>query len=172
MNMNTKEISNLLVDYLTSLERNRSIILQNFYYKNYEMDVFYVSSNDYITEYEIKISKNDFKKDFKKHKTKHELTRQTGRTLIKEYKHEKIIEGNYNANRFYFVVPENLITIDDIPKQLGLIYFLPNKTFKLIKKADFIHKEKMSLIEYKKIATKLAYRENVCKKKLQTLIKK
>ncbi len=107
-----------------------------------ECDVLSVSKSDYIYEYEIKISKADFKKDF-----------------IKE-KHQMIMEGKfvkqsnkgtwYNVpNYFYFVVPENLISMDDIPSYAGLIYLKKwikydkeYSCFEIIKKAPIIHKTK------------------------------
>jgi hypothetical protein len=100
-----------------------------------EADVISISKTDYIYEYEIKISKSDFKKDF-----------------IKE-KHNNIINEKYTIqnkdgvfylapNCFYFVVPENLITIEEIPVYAGLIYFNESGIFTIIKKAPFIHKIK------------------------------
>lgn len=46
------------------------IVLANFYFGSYEMDVFKLNDKMWITEYEIKISKADFKKDFRKGRSK------------------------------------------------------------------------------------------------------
>ena len=93
-----------------------------------ECDVISISKADFIYEYEVKISKSDFKADFKK--KKHKLM--TERKSVNESKNFYFI-----ANYFYFVVPENLISIDDIPEYAGLIYLCGDK-FKQIKKGfDF-----------------------------------
>lgn len=63
----------------------------------------------YITGYEIKISRNDFLQDNKWH-------------LYLQY-----------CNEFYFVVPNGLITKEEIPDYIGLIYYHP-ETGRLRKK--------------------------------------
>ena len=102
-----------------------------------ECDVITISKSDFIYEYEIKISRADFKKDF--NKTKHSLI--TEGKFIKELKNEILyLVPNY----FYFVVPENLISIDEIPIYAGLIYITKTQEFNIIKKAPIIHKIKAS----------------------------
>ena len=102
-----------------------------------ECDVISISKSDFIYEYEVKISKSDFKADFKK--PKHTLIKES--KFIKESKSETLyLVPNY----FYFVVPENLISIDDIPEYAGLIYITEQQTFNIIKKAPIIHKTKAS----------------------------
>lgn len=99
-----------------------------------ECDVISISKADFIYEYEVKISKSDFKADFKKNKHKLMIERKA----VNEKKSFYFI-----ANYFYFVVPENLITIDDIPEYAGLIYLINDK-FVQIKKAPLLHKTKAS----------------------------
>jgi len=132
-NSKSNNISSNLVVYL--YEKGHSPITTRF--KGYglaECDTLSISNSEYIYEYEIKISKADFKKDF-----------------IKE-KHSYIKSGNYvvenkkgiwynTANYFYFVVPENLISVEDIPEYAGLMYSIGN-TFVTIKKAPLLHKTK------------------------------
>lgn len=108
-----------------------------------ECDVISISKSDYIYEYEVKISKSDFKADFKKEKHKLMLEgKGVKERLIKE-NNQTIKDTWYlTPNYFYFVVPSNLITIDDIPEYAGLIYIDENLQFNTIKKAPIIHKTK------------------------------
>ena len=103
-----------------------------------ECDVLSISKSDYIYEYEVKISRSDFKADFKKGKHK----------LITEKKFSNESSSDtfnfYSPNYFYFVVPENLISIDEIPEYAGLIYMKEDGRFETAKKATILHKTKAS----------------------------
>ena len=48
----------------------------------------------------------------------------------------------YTPNYFYFVVPLNLVSIDEIPEYAGLIYINELLGFETIKKAPLLHKIK------------------------------
>lgn len=104
-----------------------------------ECDVISVSKSDFIYEYEVKISKSDFKADFKK--PKHNLI--TEKKFIQE-SYEKGIKHTWYmvANYYYFVVPVNLISVEEVPEYAGLIYLNENGTFNTIKKAPMLHKTK------------------------------
>jgi hypothetical protein len=110
---------------------NAEIVLPNYYLGLYECDVYKVSAAGHTTEYEIKTSRADFKRDFAKahqkgtgqyetEQTKHGymLTRQVYES---QTKHDRIREGG-RVSRFYFVVPEGMVTLDDVPADFGLIY--------------------------------------------------
>jgi hypothetical protein len=102
-----------------------------------ECDVISVSKSDYIYEYEVKISRSDFKADFKK--PKHNLI--TEKKFIKETKKEIFyLVPNY----FYFIVPENLVTVEEIPNYAGLMYVNESGVYAIVKKAPIIHKTKAS----------------------------
>ena len=108
-----------------------------------ECDVISVSKSNYIYEYEVKISRSDFKADFKKEK--HKLMtegKSVTERLIKE-NNEMIKDVWYlTPNYFYFVVPKDLISIQEVPEYAGLIYVSEDLVFEIIKKAPLIHKEK------------------------------
>jgi hypothetical protein len=80
----------------------------------WESDFLALTKSGYLYEGEVKISKSDFKADFKK-KDKH--------TLLQE-SYEKIegVEGKLRPHYFFYVVPEKLITEDEVPEYAGLIY--------------------------------------------------
>ncbi|MFA6501907.1 MAG: hypothetical protein WCT85_03870 [Parachlamydiales bacterium] len=128
---------------LTWCGNQSDIILPNFYLTSaYEMDVFRLTKSGISYEYEIKISKNDFKNDFKKG-TKH-INLESGRCL---------------CNHFYFVVPDNLINISEVPDYAGLIYYKESyDRLQIIKHAKKIHSRKFQ--DYKLLCDKLANREN------------
>lgn len=84
----------------------------------------YTSPN--IIGYEIKVSRGDFKQDNKWH-------------LYLQY-----------CNEFFFVVPKGLITKDELPENVGLIYYDPDKkTLRTVKKALYRQIEKpVGIYEY------------------------
>ncbi len=69
-----------------------------------------------ITGYEIKISRSDFQRDNKYH-------------LYLQY-----------CNEFYFVVPAGLLKKEEIPDNMGLIYYYP-ETGKLLKKKKSLYRQ-------------------------------
>jgi hypothetical protein len=121
----------------------------------YEMDVFKLTHAGIMYEYEIKISRSDFKQDFKKgtinyHK---QVDKNSG-------KHFDIRAGKCKCNKFFFVVPENLITKDEVPEYAGLIYYCVSDyggdSLRTVKPAKIIHKNKYT--DFEGLAKKLAWR--------------
>jgi hypothetical protein len=147
----------------------------NTYFFENESDFLSFTGAGYCYEYEIKISRSDFKADFKKPRFKmlsHGL-KGFSKAVIKGktqewlcnfhsyrngsfmYKKEhpgmtwisyKDIQKN-TANRFYYVVPENLISLDECPDFAGLIYIKKYENQYVdyckcieVKKAPMLHK--------------------------------
>ena len=100
-----------------------------------ECDVISVSKSDYIYEYEIKISRADFKKDFIKEKHNHIINEKFTYTR----KGEILFRV---CNYFNYVVPKVLISPDEVPEYAGLIYINEDFTFETIKKPKLLHKTK------------------------------
>ena len=110
-----------------------------------ECDVLSISTSDYIYEYEIKISRGDFKKDFVKEKHSFYIT--------EKYTNDK---GEYNRpNYFTYVTPTDLIKIEEVPEYAGLIYW-DGINFTVIKEAPRAHKIKASTDLIRKIAHQLS----------------
>ena len=146
-NSQSKNIESSLCMYL--YEKTHSPISTHFNGLGEECDVISISKSDYIYEYEVKISKSDFKRDFIKKKHSN---------IINE-KFTKTIKGDINfiiPNYFNYVVPRDLISIDDIPEYAGLIYFNEDMTFDIIKKAPLLHKTKASSSFIRKLAHSLS----------------
>ena len=113
-------------------------LTENLLIYNWESDMLKITKSGYVYEFEIKISKADFKNDFKNKKKKH-----------------LILENSQNTNKpnyFYYVVPDGLIDENDIPEYAGLIYvhstIIGNSkqwfSFEEIKKAPKLHNEKIN----------------------------
>lgn len=109
------------------------------YGNDWESDFFCVDDEGYASEFEIKISRADFKGDFKKYK--HLLFR----------KMEK--RGLLMPNKFYYVVPDGMVSPDDIPRYAGLIYVVGSH-LKVIRRAPYLHKEKR---DYRRIIAPKIY---------------
>lgn len=151
------------------------IIIPNFYYGQYEMDLFRLMPSGYVVEYEVKMSRNDFRNDFKKAKIKieggywhhHENgVRYEDMPKVRVTKHDLIAAGQGACNRFFFVTPENLVKPEEIPAHAGLIYYCGplgmssyGGHFRIVKNAPLIKRDKVKDEEYKSIAGSLAFRE-------------
>lgn len=123
---------------------------------DWESDFFVQKQNGYSYEFEIKISRNDFFAD-KKKVTKH-LILSTGKFFKQKWLLNNARTGNddkwiieeiewehsFRPNKFFYVVPTGMITVDELPKYAGLFYYKPytgNCGLTKIKDAPFIHKE-------------------------------
>lgn len=102
---------------------------------DWESDFFVQKNNLYCYEFEIKISRTDFFNDFKK-TIKHDIIKH-GRYYSNTWHEHK-----YRPNKLYYVVPNNMISIDEVPSYAGLMYVL-NGMIITAKEAPFIHKEKL-----------------------------
>ena len=150
------KISKDLLEYL-QLNSN-DIVVPNFYINDYEADVLRVTNSDYLIEYEIKTTLLSFKNDFKKGISKNKWYYKYGKS---DLKHKLIVEGK-RCNRFFFVCPNNLIPVSEVPSYCGLIYYGNDNVydrFSIKKNAPLIHKNKVEQEFYKKLARKLAFRE-------------
>lgn len=112
-------------------------VMENLYVFGWESDKLIETSSGLIYEFEIKISKADFKNDFKSKKKKH---------LILEGKEMQKKRPNY----FYYAVPKGLIVPEDVPEYAGLIYVMPDdgefkfNYLQMAKMAPKLHNEKYS----------------------------
>lgn len=146
--METKEITKAL-----ALERHYlgSKVFRNCYIDNFECDILEVNQSGFTTEYEVKISRSDFKNDRKK--------LDLSRNVLKD----DLIQLGNRTNYFYYVVPENLLSVDEIPEYAGLIYVKQKQEskrytmlmFERIKKAPKLHKNKIQTETYIEILEKI-----------------
>jgi hypothetical protein len=141
--------------------------INNLYVFDWESDKLLKTRSGYYYEFEIKISKSDFKNDFKNKKDKHIILEGDYKTnkyipsyyetidkypdddWYKKYLIDRleknphyIVENHKRPNYFYYVCPENLINIEDVPKYAGLIYIDCDGHIIIVKSAPKLHSEK------------------------------
>ena len=112
----------------------------------FECDLFELTAAGYTVEYEIKISRSDFRADAAKELRRYNWA--TGTHDVK-HKHTKLADGTCFPNRFYYAVPEGLIKLEEVPAWAGLIEFRPNRKVnptvaqdKVVKSAPRLHERK------------------------------
>lgn len=91
-------------------ESNIKFCAENLYIYGWESDLWIMAKSDVVYEFEIKISKADYKNDFKKKTKKHTILESVGD------------DTKFKPTYFYYAVPEGLIDVKDVPEYAGLIY--------------------------------------------------
>lgn len=105
-------------------------LINNLYVFGWESDYLALTKAGYWYEIEVKISRSDFKADFKKEK-KHQTLK---------------MENNLSRpNYFNYIVPEDLIAVEEVPNYAGLIYLSQNGFLKTVKPAPMLHNTKLQL---------------------------
>lgn len=138
-------------------ESTKKYVLENLYVFSWESDKLIETRSGLIYEFEIKVSKADFKNDFKK-KNKHVILEGKEDHIPTfdglEPKYKERYEKNYlvthfkKPNYFYYAVPEGMIDKEDVPDYAGLIYVMPDdgefkfNYLKLVKMAPKLHDTK------------------------------
>lgn len=135
--MTAKEIQFELCKFLAV--SGIELICENISTPLCEIDVAAITRAGIFTDYEIKISKSDFKKDLSK-VSKHSHYISHKREVFYQVPHY-----------FYYVCPAGLIQSSELPKHAGLIYF-SDGIFKWIVPAKRLHRDK---IEVEKITNKM-----------------
>lgn len=159
--MANRKVHNIHKDLFYWVRRSKIITLPNFYIGRYEADLMSIDDKkDLIIEYEVKITRQDFKCDFLK------AHYSASGSIV--YKHELIKQGN-RCHRFYFVMPENMVLVDEVPTYAGLIYQTEFGGFKTVKRAPVIGTFPLSYSFYKDIAISAAYREGNIRHKYKYL---
>lgn len=128
----------------------RGFVLPNYTpAKWWECDVFEVTSAGFMREYEIKLTRADFKADASK--TRDLWNPRTYRRDTPVNKHQSMGQP-HGPRQFWYVVPEGLIEATEIPSWAGLIYLHDaGKGRRLewrwqeheIVKAPFLHRTKL-----------------------------
>ncbi len=126
----TKDIQLALCKYLSA--KGHEHICENFGHVVCEMDVASLSKNNMLSEFEVKISRSDFLADRNKRK-------KYGLSKFEMYRMPEGYEERC-PNYFYYVCPENIISINEIPLFAGLFYCNSENVITLIKSPKKIHK--------------------------------
>ena len=143
--------------------------IDGLYVFGWESDKLLETHSGYIYEFEVKVSKADFKNDFKHKEEKHiilearktggerhlpvyyetlERVKKSGEAATQRWieRHSNdayyLIAGHKRPNYFYYAVPTGLIKEEDVPEYAGLVYIDRYMHISIIKKAPCLHKEK------------------------------
>jgi hypothetical protein len=141
------------------------VLCPNVYIYAWESDLIYVNENDYVIEFEIKISRSDFKHDFVK-KDKH-AGLIAGERPLADYFGGVNSNGKISVktpNRFYYLCPEGLLLDNDMPKYAGLYwivkadYYPGGYILKRQKLAPLLHKDKVEPKQLQTLLNSIRYR--------------
>jgi len=146
----------------------------------WECDIFSLTRAGYMHEFEIKVSRSDFKADFNKcwdqwrsmrhrgiKKLESDMSKEEVRaSLAPVYKHDLMKEGYTKGPKFFwFCAPEGLLEKKDIPDHAGFIEFPEhNETgripwgMRVVKKAPTLHTTKFCEKRLKEMRARLVYR--------------
>ena len=104
----------------------------NIHFFAFESDLLILRKSGLITEYEIKLTKSDFKADFKKKaRIRFKKTRERAHAkhgLGNMMTRHEYLEARLGANRFYYVIPEELLPEISVPHWAGLITCRPSRS--------------------------------------------
>ena len=95
----------------TLLRRTVNKVYPNFYLGAWECDILEITKAGYTYEYEVKVSRRDFNID--------SLKRRSYGSREKKY---DVLRSGKRVNYFSYIVPEGLISPEDVPDFAGLIY--------------------------------------------------
>lgn len=145
--------------------------IDGLYIFEWESDKFIETRSGMIYEFEIKVSKSDYKNDFKHKKDKHiilEGAEKYGDKYLPKYyeyleankaygayaensfhKHADdnpyyLVNGHKRPNYFYYCTPPDLITVEEVPSYAGLVYIDKAGMIYIKKKAPKLHGEKLT----------------------------
>ena len=101
-----------------------SLVIPNYSPAGYwQCDLWRVTKAGYAEEYEIKLTVADFKQDAQKFMKSRTVEKTPDgkriRVLLETRKHE-LVEAGGGPNRFWYVAPSGLLSIDMIPSWAGL----------------------------------------------------
>lgn len=94
--------------------KTNEVLIPGYFYTRWEMDLFRLTKSEMVVEYEIKISRRDFQNDFKK---KYETGNWGNRLTLS--KHDDMVSKDSACNRFFFVVPTNLVSVEEFHPTQG-----------------------------------------------------
>lgn len=141
--MVASDIEQLLLD-----QWNKSVVVPRYHPANWwECDVAEVTKSNLLVEYEIKVSRSDFKIDRFKSRSGWDWSR--NRSVRKELKHDLLRDGDTRGpSRFWYVTPEGLLNPTEIPKWAGLLEVVREVSgrlcFTTVIRAPLLHRKKLS----------------------------
>ena len=120
-------------------------------YDWWECDVWAVSKPAGLgVEYEVKLSRSDFKADAKRKIERYSC--RAAAVVVRRHKHTELETKSVNGpSRFWYVMPLNLVTIEEVPTFAGLMWVTATKAFgrkyvtlTIVRQAPLLHREKVA----------------------------
>lgn len=103
------EACHVLQALYSEFSKGAWLMTPNCYALDHEADLLVLRRSGLVAEYEIKLSRADFRADFKK-----------------ELKHQLLgLRSTKCANYFYYVAPPGIIPPDEVPPYAGLLEIIP-----------------------------------------------
>lgn len=125
----------------------------------FECDVWGVTNAGMAWEFEIKVTRSDFRKDASKAPGSlftggHRVLRTT-----QDCKYSRLASGDYRGpNNFVYVAPRGIIPREEVPVWAGLWEFVPGEGLEKVLKAQRLHKSPVSEREVERARTAIYYR--------------
>lgn len=147
--MNERQIQNSLWDRLRQM--GHSLVVPNYTPVGwFECDMFSITKAGMMVEHEIKLSVPDFRKDAEKFKNEWNGKHGPDFAYDKRGKHERLLASDQEGpSRFFYVVPNEMVRVEDVPVFAGLMYFEAfdkykrPRTFLVVKDAPKLHSGKV-----------------------------
>lgn len=128
-------IAEELADYLT---KRGGIAVPECPHNGFRFDILYYNEDNLFVDFEIKTTVSDYFNDFQKI------------NKYRERRHELYTSGEL-FNRFYFVFPPHLVSEKDVPIEYGIMHYLGNCNFEVVR-----HSENFELEDYSHIINSFA----------------
>lgn len=142
--MKEQTIQNVLYDWL--LRKGTKLVCPNYTPESWwECDLWAMTEAGFSTEFEIKLTRADFRKDAAKIEKLNWKERRAGKTP--ELKHAKLqLADARGPSRFFYVTPKDLLKPEDIPEWAGHIEIVAHRgRLKpgVTKPAPVLHRERV-----------------------------
>lgn len=145
--------------YFHCISKGHILVNPNSCVYGWESDFVSITRNLMAHEYEIKISKSDFKADAQKER--HKLITSSTKIIyadLPKYRREVPVQ---RPNFFYYVCPEHVAAIQDVPDYAGLIHVVPfghRWILQIIKRTRKLHDEPIDQKRLMQLARSVMFR--------------
>jgi hypothetical protein len=140
---------------------NGILMMPNSSVIGWESDFVVITRALLIHEFEIKRTRSDFFNDRKKERTEQMQSFAAGkRTITTKYRYGEFdVIVHRPANYFWYVTPRDLVTVDELPPNAGLMTFGGDRdALKTVRTAKRLHREKLDTKHIIQICSSINYR--------------
>lgn len=164
--MNEKEVIQRLARDRDHIQRYEVMVPNCYTTHDNEADFFGIRKSGFCDEFEVKVTRSDFRADAKKRVWYRESTpddwgwKQKGMEFAPytKPKHEALACGETSINYFWYAVIEGVCEVEEVPEFAGLILIREKGPFRVLKSPVRLHSRKLSMEERYQYARKNGYR--------------